>query len=133
MLALAPSAAARPAPLRKLDSSLRRALALHHGHAKPRTAAVAPIPAHVSSSGRVLVDVYVNGAMRPAAAVLRDEGMRVAAISGRSPERVVDGWRPVVRLDDVAARPRTRAVVAVQEAVYNTGSVTSEGDAAHNA
>ena len=43
-------------------------------------------------NGKVLVDVYVRGAMREGAAALRDEGMRVEAVSGRSPQRVVEGW-----------------------------------------
>ena len=55
----------------------------------------------------------------------------VEAVSGRAPQRMVEGWLPVSALDDVAALDSTRAVVPVYEPVLNTGSVTSEGDAAH--
>jgi subtilisin family serine protease len=130
-LVLAPAAQARP--LDKLDARLK---GLATGKiAKGKATAgpsVQPAGAPVRD-GKVQVDVYVRGAMRDGAAALRAEGMRVEAISGRSPERVVEGSVPVARLDDVAALHNTRAVVAVQEPIYNTGSATSEGDVKHNA
>src|SRR4051794_38325121 len=71
--------------------------------------------------------------MRPAAAGLRHRGVRVEAVSGRSPQRMVEGWLPVSALGDVAASGRTKAVMAVPDAIFNTGDATSQGDAVHHA
>jgi hypothetical protein len=111
------------APSSKLDSALRHQLALRSAHAKASTHGVGLAPLPVSASGKVLVDVYVNGAMRPAATRLRDTGMRVDAVSGRSPQRMVEGWIPLTRLDVVARMGMTKAVTAVQGGFTNTGSV----------
>ena len=83
--------------------------------------------------GRVLVDVYVKGAVRDRAAALRGEGMRVEALSARAPQRMVEGWLPLSALDDVAALDGTRAVVPVYPGILSTGSVLSEGDASGEA
>jgi hypothetical protein len=81
--------------------------------------------------GKVLVDVYVRGPLRDGAAALRDAGMSVKAKGGRPPFRIVEGRVPVTQLDDIAALRSTRAAVAVQEPIYNTGAATSEGDGVH--
>jgi hypothetical protein len=132
-LALGPQALARsPAASAKLDSGLQQLVAVrvHHRPLPGRRLIPAPLP--VSRAGRVLVDVYVNGAMRPGADALRRLGMRVGTVSGRPPERVVEGWMPVDRLEATARLNATRAVMAVQGGFVNTGSVTSQGDAAHH-
>ena len=127
-LLAAPAATARPAD--KLDGRLAQLASGARARVTPSGASVQPAGAPVRN-GRVLVDVYVGGTMREGAAALRGEGMQVEAISRRSPFRIVEGWVPVTRLDDIAALRSTRAAVAVQEPIYNTGSVTSEGDAVH--
>ncbi len=81
--------------------------------------------------GRVLVDVYVSGAVRDRATTLRGVGMYVDALSARAPQRMVEGWLPLGALDDVAALDGTRAVVPVYPGILNTGGTLSEGDAAH--
>jgi hypothetical protein len=130
-----PSASGRAAgpKLEKLGGQLRDLVPGGPGARRLRGggATIAPVPLTVSGSGKVLVDVYVNGAMRSATAALRAEGMRVVAVSGRSPQRMVEGWLPVTALDDVAALGRTKAVLPVFEALFNTGSALSQGDAVH--
>jgi hypothetical protein len=130
LMVLAPAAEARPVD--KLDARLKQLAAGTHVRAAAGRPSVQPAGGPVVD-GKVQVDVYVRGAMRDGAAALRDEGMRVEAVSGRSPQRMVEGWVPVSRLDDIAALGSARAVVAVQEPIYNTGSANSEGDAAHRA
>jgi hypothetical protein len=128
-LLLAPAAAARP--LDKLDGQLKDLATGKRPHAKQGAGAIRPRALKVTRSGEVLVDVYVHGAMAPAANALRREGMRVQAISGRSPQRMVEGYVPVSALDDVAALRSTKAVLPVADAIFNTGSVLSQGDAVH--
>lgn len=130
-LALAPAASARPADLRKVDSSLHHTIALHSGHAKRQVGGISVAPLPVTASGKVLVDVYVHGSLRANAARLRNRGMRVDAQTSRAPQPIVEGWLPLDRIDDVAALASTKAVVAVQGGFTNTGTVLSQGDAAH--
>jgi hypothetical protein len=125
-LALAPAAFAS-----KLDSTLARTLAVHRGHAKATVGGLR-IDGPPVRNGKVLVDVYVNGSARAAAPRLRDLGMRVVAISGRLPERGVEGWLPLDRVDAAARMSSTRAIAGVQPAMTDTGSVLSQGDAAHH-
>src|SRR4051812_22160702 len=97
-LAFAPGASARSAPLDKVDG----ALLVSRAHAKPRVGGAVLAPKVTVSGGRALVDVYVNGPMRTGAKRLRTLGMRVIAVSGRPPQRMVEGWLPLDRLDEVA-------------------------------
>jgi hypothetical protein len=127
-LLAAPAASAKPVD--KLDARLKQLAAGKRVRAKPGAPSVQPVGGPVRN-GKVLVDVYVRGAMRDGAAALRGEGMRVEAVSGRSPQRMVEGWLPIGALDDVAALGEVRAVTAVVEPVYNAGGATSEGDAVH--
>src|SRR5215207_2401792 len=87
-LLAAPAASAKPVD--KLDARLKQLAAGKRVRAKPSAASVQPLGGPVRD-GKVLVDVYVRGAMRDGAAALRDEGMRVEAVSGRSPQRMVEG------------------------------------------
>src|SRR4051812_2820920 len=127
-LALAPAASARPHD--KLVGGLGELAQGKHPWAKPTGPTVQPLPGIVRD-GEVLVDVYVKGAVSAGATALRAQGMRVQAVSRRAPERVVEGWLPIVALDDVARLDAAKAVVPGSDGVLNTGSVTSEGDAAH--
>ena len=127
-LLAAPSASARPVD--KLDAGLKQLVTGKPARAKPVVATVQPVSPEVRG-GQVLVDVYVRGAMRDGAAALRGEGMRVEAISGRSPQRMVEGWVPITALDELAELSRVRAVTGVVPPIYNTGNATSEGDARH--
>ena len=128
LLVLAPAAAARPHD--KLAGGLDELAQGKHPWAHRAGPSVGPVPGTVHD-GKVLVDVYVSGPVRDRADALRGHGMDVEAVSGRAPERMVEGWLPVSALDDVAELDSTRAVVPVYEAGFNTGSATSEGDAAH--
>jgi hypothetical protein len=138
VLLAAPTAGAAPSKraLAKLDGRLRDLVTgTSRTRIRPKVGGgptVTAGPIDVSPGGRVLVDVYVHGAIRDAAAQLRDEGMRVEAVSGRSPQRVVEGWVPVSALDDVGALDATRAVLAVGGGFTNVGAKTSEGDASHH-
>ncbi len=125
-LLLTPAAWARP--LDKVDGALLGA----RPHAKMRAGAVALAPKIQVTRGRALVDVYVRGAVRPGARRLRRLGMRVGLVSGRSPERMVEGWLPLSRLGAVAKLHATKAVMSVPPGLTNTGSVLSQGDAAHH-
>jgi Subtilase family len=86
----------------------------------------------LSRSGEVLVDVYVNGDMSAARRALEMTGMRVEAVSDREPERIVEGWLGPREAVDTAALSSTKAVLAVMGGGTDVGSVTSQGDAAHN-
>jgi hypothetical protein len=134
LAAFGPAPAAQGRSLAKLDARLA---ALAKGrpqvHRKPGAGWLVPDGVDVSASGEILVDVYVRGAMRTATEALRREGMQVEAVSGRSPERMVEGWLPVIALDDAAALDSTQAVLPVPEPIFDTGSVTSQGDLAHRA
>src|SRR3954452_23972531 len=85
----------RYAPLRKLDYGLQDALATRLGHPPPSRGGLRVVPVPVSPSGRVLVDVYANGGVQASTEALRGAGMRVNAVSRRSPLRIVEGWVPV--------------------------------------
>jgi subtilisin family serine protease len=125
---LAPAASARP--LGKLVGGLDELARGMHPWARQGGPSVAPV-AGVVRDGRVLVDVYVSGAVRDRATTLRGEGMLVEALSARAPQRMVEGWLPLGALDDVAALDAIRAVVPVYPGILNTGGTLSEGDAAH--
>ena len=127
-LVVAPGANARP--LGKLVGGLDELARGSHPWARQAGPSVAPV-AGIVRDGRVLVDVYVSGAVRDRATTLRGEGMHVEAVSARAPQRMVEGWLPLSALDDVAALDGTRAVVPVYPGILNTGGTLSEGDAAH--
>ncbi|WP_028650704.1 S8 family serine peptidase [Nocardioides halotolerans] len=91
--------------------------------------------------GDVLVNVYVDGSLGAADAALRDLGMRVTATNDRAPQRIVAGWLPATRLYDATALSATKAITVVRagkdsadgsDTGGDTGSVTSQGDAAHH-
>ena len=128
-LAVAPAAVARP--LDKLAGGLEGLAQGKHPWAHRAGPSAAPVPGIVHD-GRVLVDVYVRGAVRERADRLRGHGMRIEALSAHAPQRMVEGWLPVSALGDVAALGSTQAIVPVYDALFNTGSATSEGDAAHH-
>jgi Subtilase family len=119
--------AARYAFLRKLDGGLQDLAA---GGAAPPRGQVRPL-APRTSGGRVRVDVYATGDLEAAARELRALGLRVAAISRRAPQRMIEGDLPVAALASAARLGRVRAVTAVAGTGTDTGSQASEGDAAH--
>jgi hypothetical protein len=119
----------RYAYLRKLDGGLQRLAA----GLKPRSVHGLALSAPaVGRSGRTLVDVYVRGNVRAAARKLRALGMRVQAVSTRKPERMVEGLLPVSRATKVAALGSVRGVLSGVAGGTDTGSVLSQGDAAHH-
>lgn len=125
------AAAPRYAYLRKLDSHLQDLATAHL--AGSDLAAAGKRDALTLSDGdqRVLVDVRVTGDMASAESALRGQGMDVQAVSNREPERIVEGTLPVGALPDAAGLGSTQAVLSVQGFETNTGSVLSQGDAAH--
>ena len=128
VLALVPAAVAGPRD--KLAGGLDELARGKHPWAHRAAPSVGPVPGIVHD-GKVLVDVFVSGPVGERTDRLRDHGMHVEALSARAPQRMVEGWLPVSALDDVAALDSTKAIVPVYRAGFNTGSVTSEGDAAH--
>ena len=87
--------------------------------------------------GDVLVNVYVDGSVADAASALRGLGMRISATNDRAPQRLVAGWLPATRLLDATALTSTKAVMTVHAGMdaadgADTGSVLSQGDAAHH-
>ena len=87
--------------------------------------------------GDVLVNVYVDGSVAAAASALRGLGMRITATNDRAPQRLVAGWLPATRLLDATALTSTKAVLTVHAGMdaadgTDTGSVLSQGDAAHH-
>lgn len=143
----AADAAGRHAYLTKLDSGLQM-LATDDLRGQPvQTDAEALDAAAPQASGgsviqgtgadltpgdAVLVDVYVDRSAGEAATKLRDLGMRVRAVSGDAPQRLVEGWLPVDALTDAAKLADARALVTVPAEYTDTGSVLSQGDAAHH-
>ncbi len=125
------AAAARHAYLRKLDSHLQELAA---DRLERRDLTETADDEQLALSGderRVRVDVYVKGDMGTALDALSAQGMHVTAVSDRKPQQIVEGMLPVSALTSVAGLGSTRAVLAVQGFGTNTGSVLSEGDAAH--
>lgn len=86
----------------------------------------------MSPSGKVLVDVYVDGSLGATEAALRDLGMTVEATYGEEPYKMVEGYLPVDKLDEASAVAGTQAIVGVPGEATNEGTVLSQGDAAHN-
>ena len=87
--------------------------------------------------GAVLVNVYVNGSVADAASALQALGMRITATNDRAPQRLVAGWLPATKLLDATALTSTKAVLIVHAGMdaadgTDTGSVLSQGDAAHH-
>ena len=124
------AAADRYAYLRKLDGHVQALTTA-------RLASRAPTQQEkdgltLSPSGEVLVDVYVKGDTAAARSALEADGMRVEAVSNREPERMVEGWLGPREAVDAAALASVRAVLAVMGHGTDTGSVLSQGDAAHN-
>ena len=87
--------------------------------------------------GAVLVNVYVNGSLADATSALQEMGMRITATNDRAPQRLVAGWLPATKLLDATALTSTKAVMIVHAGMdaadgTDTGSVLSQGDAAHH-
>jgi hypothetical protein len=91
---------------------------------------------------RVLADVYVDGDAAQAASALRVAGMDVQVATNKAPVHIVEGWVPLGAADGIAGLDVVRAVIPVMGygveddggggGGTNTGSVLSQGDAAHN-
>lgn len=121
----------RFAHLRKLDSHLQTLAADRlRGRDLGETARREAL-ALSGEARRVRVDVRVLGDMDDALRTLRAQGMDVAAVSDREPQRMVEGTLPVSALTGVAGLASTQAVLAVQGFGTDAGSVQSQGDAAH--
>jgi hypothetical protein len=137
-LAAASAAYAAPAPLGhrtsdpalgKLDSHLQTLVAASRARRSPTPAQRDGLTLR---GGDVLVDVYVDGGMSAARRALEALGMRVQAVSNRRPERMVEGWLTADEAAQAAVLGSVRAVLPVVGYGTDVGSVTSQGDAAHN-
>ncbi len=87
--------------------------------------------------GDVLVNVYVDGSVADAASALQGLGMRISATNDRAPQRLVAGWLPATKLLDATALTATKAILTVHTGMdgadgTDTGTVLSQGDAAHH-
>jgi subtilisin family serine protease len=120
----------RYAYLGKLDSNIQD---LASGRSAASAGGLSSAGVKVTPAGKVLVDIYVTGDVPAAAHRLRGLGMDVNAISTRAPERMVEGYMPIGEATNIAALQDTKAVLAILGgSVLDTGSVLSQGDAAHH-
>ncbi len=79
---------------------------------------------------QVLVDIYLSNSIETARAQLEALGMQVMAENADF--SVLEGRLPIEVLPDAAQLPFTTAIIPVYGYGVDTGSVTSQGDAAHN-
>lgn len=126
-------AATDPAPSPKLDSGLAQVVRAEDA-GRPIDDVAAQHAVTVSPGGRVLAEVYATTA--PAAAERRIDGAGsdvdvIAAAPGPGALSVATAWVPVGELDAVAGVDGVRAVLPVQGSIADTGTVLSQGDAAH--
>jgi hypothetical protein len=136
LLLLAPAATAlaktTSGPAGKLDSDIQRLVTSQAARSNLRGAERGQ-GLTADDSDRVLVDVYVKGDASQAAAQLKDAGMDVQASTNRAPVPMVEGYLPVSAAESVASLTVVRAVIPVVGAGSSSvGSVSSQGDAAHN-
>ena len=90
--------------------------------------------------GKVLVSAYVTGSASAAAAQLSSVGMQVNNTSDSGPDPTVAGWLPAgalvqaAGLDSIRSIQPARGMADVADAPggTDTGSVLSQGDAAHH-
>lgn len=142
------AAAASPSAADKLDSGLR-ILSAAAAQGKPVTSStsaatgvsgVRQLSMARVQDGKVLVSVHVTGSASAAAAQLSSLGMRVNNTSDRGPDPTVAGWLPADALLQAAGLDGVRAVQAAHgmsdaadvRGGPDTGSVLSQGDAAHH-
>jgi hypothetical protein len=118
------------ADLAKMDSALQD-LAAEDIENRGMPASGSHQDLRVSGGGRVLVDVYLQGNVTRGARLVRRAGMDVTAKSNRAPERLVEGWVRAGAVTRIAQLDVTKAIEPVVEAGADTGSITSEGDGAH--
>ena len=119
--------------LGKIDSHLQDVAASRLGAGSAASTAIAARRQGVtlSAQGDALADIYVDGDAARAAVELRALGMRVTAVSDRSPQRMVEGFLPPGAIAAAAALGQTRAIVAPL-ARLSAGNILSEGDDAIN-
>jgi hypothetical protein len=115
--------------LAKLDSHLQDLVSDHlSGIDIALTAQANDI--QVTDDQNVLVDIYVSSPLDQAVNELKELGMQVAATNMLF--GVVEGYLPVNSVLAAASLKQTKAFLPVMAFGVDTGSVTSEGDAAHN-
>ncbi len=84
-----------------------------------------------SGSQAVLVDIYILGPLDQAVTQLKKTGMQVLA-TNQAFGGIVEGYLPVDSILPAASLAQIKAMLPVMGVEFGTGSVTSEGDAAHN-
>jgi len=116
--------------LHKLDSRLQDLMITHlqRGVVR-RDAERAGIK--VADAQKVLVDIYLQGSLDQAQDELEALGMQVVA-TNEAFGGIVEGYLPVDALLSAAGLDDTKALLVVERPQRGTGSVTSQGDAAHN-
>ena len=123
--------AAEPTDLGKLDSRLQNLLIVQlSGGNSTRMADASQLSMHEDDA--ILVDVYLQGPLEESTNQLVALGMQVLA-TNEAYGGFVEGYMPVSSLPSAARLPNVRALLAVGRPRSDTGSVTSQGDAAHNA
>lgn len=132
-VALAAPAGAHAAPSPKLDSGLAQVVRADDA-GQPVQDVAAAHAVTVSPGGRVLAEVYATTG--PATAERRIDGAGdgvdvIAAAPGPGALSVATAWVPVEQLDAVAEADGVRTVLPVQGVIADTGTVLSQGDAAH--
>jgi hypothetical protein len=123
--------AAKSSDLGKLDSHLQDLLIVQlSGGDAVRMAAASKLS--MQEDEAILVDVYVQGPLDEATSQLTALGMQVLA-TNEAYGGFVEGYLPVASLLAATSSPNVRAVLAAGRPSTDTGSATSQGDAAHNA
>ncbi len=118
------------AGLKKMDSQLQDLLGTRL-RGQDVAAAAKGNGLRLGKTQSVLVDIYTRGGLGGATDELKALGMDVLATNAAF-GGVVEGYLPVDSLVAAAVLGSTRAFLAVPPAETNTGSVLSEGDAAHS-
>ena len=88
-------------------------------------------PVRFDSDGNVQVYIHLENTVDETLQQIRKPGAIVEIVN--SDWNVLQAWVPVHALDSVSALRGVRKITSPDYGVYNTGSVTTEGDAVHNA
>jgi hypothetical protein len=119
-----------PANLAKLDSHLQDLIS-DRLSGMDVTKAAQNYGLTVSASQAVLMDIYIHGPLDQVVTRLKGLGMQVLA-TNQAFGGSIEGYLPVDSILPAARLTQTRALLPVMGVDFGTGSVTSEGDAAHN-
>jgi uncharacterized repeat protein (TIGR01451 family) len=125
--------ASRTPVQQRIDSQLLAAVRMKRGQAVARgIARLESVWGRVRLAPGDLTEVDIQAEVTPdLVSALGSMGARVE--SAFPAYRAIRAWVPLARVEDIAALPGVAFVEPAAQAVTNTGSVTSQGDAAHKA